>query len=288
MSFREERVIQGSPSPADKSIEPPTATSHGSAGSDKIAQFFAGLLGLIFVALRWRGFSHPAGRPWIVLGITLLFAWLAWMTRGVDLSGAFAGAVIAFIMASRDLRLFAILLLIFTVTLAATRVKRNRKIHLKLASRRESKNGRSAAQVMANLGVAGLLLSLPQFDLWLVPVLAALAELAADTTSSEIGAVLGGRTLLITSWRTVTPGTDGGISLVGTGAAILSSTVVAMSALALRLVSPRGAAVVVASAVLGMMFDSLLGATLERRGRLNNNMVNLLGTASAATLGWLL
>jgi uncharacterized membrane protein len=34
--------------------------------------------------------------------------------------------------------------------------------------------------------------------------------------------------------------------------------------------------------VFGLFFDSLLGATLERRGLINNDAVNFLSTASAA------
>ena len=34
--------------------------------------------------------------------------------------------------------------------------------------------------------------------------------------------------------------------------------------------------------VFGLLFDSLLGATLERRGWINNDTVNFLSTASAA------
>jgi uncharacterized membrane protein len=37
-----------------------------------------------------------------------------------------------------------------------------------------------------------------------------------------------------------------------------------------------------AGAAFGLFFDSLLGATLERRGWLNNDGVNFLSTASAA------
>jgi len=37
-----------------------------------------------------------------------------------------------------------------------------------------------------------------------------------------------------------------------------------------------------AGGVFGLLFDSLLGATLERRGWLNNDMVNFLSTTAAA------
>ena len=37
-----------------------------------------------------------------------------------------------------------------------------------------------------------------------------------------------------------------------------------------------------AAGVFGLFFDSLLGATLERRGWINNDTVNFLSTVSAA------
>jgi uncharacterized membrane protein len=40
--------------------------------------------------------------------------------------------------------------------------------------------------------------------------------------------------------------------------------------------------------VAGMMADSLLGATLERRGYLGNNLVNLFSTTAAALISFLM
>lgn len=55
---------------------------------------------------------------------------------------------------------------------------------------------------------------------------------------------------------------------------------------ALGVVALRGDAglfrVSCAGAVFGLFFDSLLGATVERAGWLNNDAVNFLSTASAA------
>ena len=42
------------------------------------------------------------------------------------------------------------------------------------------------------------------------------------------------------------------------------------------------------SGVFGLFFDSLLGATLERRRWLNNDAVNFLSTASAAAFALVL
>lgn len=177
----------------------------------------------------------------------------------------------------------------------ATRMGRAKKERLGTA---EPRHGRAASQVAANLGIAAVMLGL-NVQSWLIdshwfspgglapiPIfavgLAALAEAAADTVSSEIGQVLGGRPRMITTLRIVAPGVDGGISIAGTLAGIAAGVIVALvGTLALR-----GDAelfwVSTAGAVFGLLFDSFLGATLERRGWLNNDAVNFLSTASAS------
>jgi len=112
--------------------------------------------------------------------------------------------------------------------------------------------------------------------------LAALAEAAADTVSSEIGQILGGQPRLITTLRRVEAGTDGGVSLIGSLAGVAAAGIVAaVGAWALG-GDWSFFAVSCAGGVFGLFFDSLLGATLERRGWLNNDGVNFLSTASAA------
>jgi uncharacterized protein (TIGR00297 family) len=177
----------------------------------------------------------------------------------------------------------------------ATRLGRGTKERLGMA---EKRHGRSAAQVAANLGVAALV-SDGFVQSWLTDThwftraavapmplfcvgLAALAEAAADTVSSEIGQVLGGRPRMITSLRLVDPGIDGAVSVAGTVAGVVAAAIVALAGtlalsggLAMFWISGAGA-------IFGLLFDSLLGATLERRGWLNNDAVNFLSTAGAA------
>ncbi len=163
----------------------------------------------------------------------------------------------------------------------------------------ESRHGRGAALVAANLGFAALAMNPSKTALliyWavgalmadapptmiLAPALAALAEAAADTVSSEIGQVLGGRPFMLTTFRRVDPGTDGAVSIAGTLAGILAAAAIAASgAWALR-GDVRMFLVSLAGGVFGLLFDSLLGATLERARWLNNDAVNFLSTASAA------
>jgi len=242
----------------------------------------------LLVAIDLLGHANgPAAqkrRMLLALVITTAFAFGAWLARGVNTGGALAGSSIAFVLASNDLRMFWILLLIFAVTLLATRAGKARKQELHTA---EPSNGRSASQVMANLGVAGLIVSLAPQN-WPVLALAALAEAAADTSSSEIGMAFPGRTVLLTSWKPVAPGVDGGVSLKGTLAAIVAAAIIASAAVLMRLVSIPYAVAIGGAGILGSLVDSIFGALMERRGLLSNDVVNLLSTAAAAGLVWIM
>jgi len=249
-----------------------------------LALAFATVILAIFAFLHHAEFP-PGGRRFLAaLVITAGFAVLAWFAGGVSLSGAVAGSAVAFIMAVRDLRMFLALLIVFSVTLVATRVGYARKQQLRAA---EPSGGRTAAQAMANLGIAALVVAIAPAE-WPVLALAALAEAAADTSSSEIGMAFPGKTVLVTSFKPAPPGTDGGISFLGTITACIGAATVAAAALFSGLVTSSQAAVIVLAGFLGAMVDSLLGSLFERRGWLNNDLVNLLSTGAAVGLAWMI
>jgi uncharacterized membrane protein len=82
----------------------------------------------------------------------------------------------------------------------------------------------------------------------------------------------------------VAPGTDGGITFVGTFVGTVAGMFVAASCVWARLISQRWYWLVVLCATLGMLIDSVLGATLERQGKLGNDGVNYSSSAIAAIL----
>ena len=112
--------------------------------------------------------------------------------------------------------------------------------------------------------------------------LAALVEATADTVSSEIGQAFGGTPLMLTTLRRVAPGTDGAVTVIGTAAGILAGMLVAAAGSWSLGIGFRGGSIALAGGVAGLFFDSLLGATVERRGWLGNDLVNFSSTAFAA------
>ncbi|MGQ0796272.1 MAG: DUF92 domain-containing protein [Methanobacteriota archaeon] len=164
---------------------------------------------------------------------------------------------------------------------------------------------RRASNVLAN-GVAPMvvaLVSLPDFA-WFpksvsgIVYLSTLAVAGADTLASEIG-VLSRRTLLITNLQRVPPGTDGGVSLLGQLCALgaaLYTAVIGWFALfyvadlyALTPTVPAAtafAAIPIVVGFVGCQLDSVLGATLERRGLISKKLVNLVSTGSGALLAY--
>jgi uncharacterized protein (TIGR00297 family) len=132
---------------------------------------------------------------------------------------------------------------------------------------------------VANLGAAALFAAVGRYE----GCIAALAEAAADTASSEIGQASGGAVRLLTTWGTVPAGTDGGISVKGTVAGVAAAAIIVIIGGLRHSLWPHGAVTLV-SACAGLFFDSLLGSTVERRGWIGNDIVNFSSTLFAALL----
>jgi uncharacterized protein (TIGR00297 family) len=257
----------------------------------------------VLLETRFWTMQEPRVAAW-TLGLSALLGLVTWILRASTPPAAVTGAAITAALMFSTVPLpyqpwhtaVVPVLAVSLLAFGATRVGRARKEQLGTA---EKRRGRSAAQVAANLGVATLA-SGEAAKIWIfgtrwlshglvtltAATLAAMAEAAADTVSSEIGQVFGGRPRLITSLRSVEPGRDGAVSVAGTLAGIAAgATIAALGTYALR-GDARLFCVSSAGAAFGLLFDSLLGATLEERGWLNNDAVNFLSTAGAAVVAF--
>ncbi len=144
-----------------------------------------------------------------------------------------------------------------------------------LLSKAKTRNER---QVLANGGVAALAALAGSWAAFA----GALAAATADTWATEIGRYSSKPPRLITTGKPVPAGTDGGMTLVGTGGGIAGAAF--MAALAF-LFEPRVAVAVVVAGVFGMLLDSLLGATVQGAIRwLDNDAVNLAATLAGAVV----
>lgn len=256
----------------------------------------------VVLETHWWATQMPMVVVW-TLSLSILLGLVAFKLRSATAGAALAGtavtaslmfATVSFPYVPWKTALAPVIVLLVMTSLS-TRLGRKRKESLGTA---ESKRGRAASQVAANLGMAalvsnGLVLSWMMEQSWLLPRgaapavvfavgLAALAEAAADTISSELGQLISRHPRMMTTLRRAEPGTDGAISAGGTLAGIVAAGLVAATgAWALN-----GGWLVLAvswsGGFFGLLFDSLLGATAEKRGWINNDAVNFLSTASAA------
>ncbi len=112
-------------------------------------------------------------------------------------------------------------------------------------------------------------------------IAASLASATADTLSSELGSIYGTGFINIISLKPDQRGLDGVISWEGTIIGSIGSFVIASIYSLSSGWNPIFYWIGFAG-IMGNLFDSLLGATLQRRGYMNNHTVNFANTLFAA------
>jgi uncharacterized protein (TIGR00297 family) len=110
-----------------------------------------------------------------------------------------------------------------------------------------------------------------------IAYISSIAVAAADTIASEVG-VKDKRVWLITNFKRVEPGVDGGVSVMGTTVAVFA----AMITTAIGWILIFGFTfewlffVPVIAGMIGCFADSVLGATLETKGYISKYVNNAL------------
>jgi uncharacterized protein (TIGR00297 family) len=226
----------------------------------------------------------------LAVAVNAAFALLALALKMITRSGAAVGFVLGVaIYLGYGYKSFSILLGFFLLGSIATRLGYAVKAARGVAERR--RGARSWREALAN-SLAGaffaiLVITTEQEAAFLLAFVAAFAEAAGDTVSSEIGQWVSGRAYMITTLKPVPAGVDGGISFGGTVAGFAASALIVALGYAMGLCGPFGlvgAAIALGAGCAGNLFDSLLGATIERRGLVTNGIVNFSGTSFAGGL----
>jgi uncharacterized protein (TIGR00297 family) len=251
--------------------------------------------------------SSPVFVAGLVLGLAVngALAALAFATRSIDAAGAVSAVIIGTaITVGLGLRGLAVMIAFFVVGSAVTklgyRIKAARGIAQERGGARGWRNawanggvpaflallaGAYRASASEGLGVGGAALVPAWFGYVLtIAFAAAVATAAADTCSSEVGKAYGRRTFLITNLKPVAPGTEGAVSLEGTLGGLGGGALVAAAGALCGLYPWPLAALVALAGLLGSLAESVIGSVAERRGWLDNDLLNALNTAIGGAL----
>jgi uncharacterized protein (TIGR00297 family) len=211
--------------------------------------------------------------------IAASLAYFSYRFRVADLSGLVSAAIVGIILiVFADVRWFLIMLTFLILGSACTRFRFDRKVEMGVA---QSHGGvRGYFNVFANGLVAvaaAVLYGVFQDEMFLALFLGSVASAAADTVASEIG-VVGKTPFLITTLEQVPPGTNGGVTVTGEVAALCAAGVVGAVAFALGVADIPMMLVCIGAGFVGTNVDSVVGATLENRGKIGNSGTNLVAT----------
>lgn len=256
-----------------------------------IAGISVGVLSAFAESISWGGsdnLSLPLSAALtldILLGTSLLTQWmfLAWVFVAFVMAfGAYklevlnlSGTVAAFLLGSFVFGIGGIQWMIpmgtfFVLSSILSKLGKQKKHILKTVY--EKSSNRDMMQVLANGGVAGLLAICWQYtgaEICYYAFLGSLAAATADTWGTELGVFSRQVPRSILNFKRVTMGTSGGITTVGTtgaaaGAALLTLVGWSIPIGDIEAFFPGKIFLIITIAgILGAMFDSLLGATIQ-------------------------
>ncbi len=235
----------------------------------------------------------------LVVLICSILAVLTYWKGLLNMGGALTAFVVGLIIGIEGGLIWIFLLLIFLLSaFLATKYKFTYKVEL--GAQQGKRGERGAINVLAN-GIVPVAISLlPRLsssvftpEITRALFVGAVAAAASDTLASEMG-LLSKKTYLITDLKPVKPGTNGGVSLygelwsfIGSGYTFLVSYIIFW----LFDHDPFTVQMALLGTLIGFMscqIDSVLGATLERKGVIGKSSVNLLSISISVTIFWVI
>lgn len=251
--------------------------------------------------------------PQLLLGLLLssLIALIAYWRRALSVSGVAGAIITGSVIFGFGGWPCGMLLVTFFVT-STLLSKYRARTKAQMAEKFAKGSQRDLGQVLANSGAGALIAVI--YSTYPDPALlfafgGAMAAVNADTWATELGVLARRPPRLITTGRTVEPGTSGAISALGTLATIAGSGTIGVAAALFAHMDPHlgpgGAPGVsaltrhwqlivacVLGGLAGSLFDSLLGATLQAiyyspvRGKETERSIDPDGSKNEHVRGW--
>lgn len=232
-----------------------------------------------------------------VLALSALLSLLAYKMDLLTTSGCISAAIVGIFIGICGSLSWLILLIVFTLlgfvaTLVGLSKKKEKGLQEGTHGERTYKNVLGVALPCCVFALINIITQDSHYYYMMIGYISTIAVAAADTTASELG-TKDSKVYLITTFKRVEPGTDGGISLFGTVVSLLASIAVTLigwpiinQSVDIMILIPM------AAGFIGCMLDSVVGATLETWGYvdkyMNNCMTGIAGAAIGVLIAYLL
>ena len=213
---------------------------------------------------------------WEYVILLVIIGLITYMRKALDLLGSIfmiiMGVIIIF---AAGVNWLLLIFLFLILGVAFTRYKHDYKREIGIYE-----GTRTIKNVVSNGIVAFVMAAFGNY----AGFIGSIATATADTMASEIGVATTPR--LITNLKKVPPGTDGGISVLGTFAGIMGAGLIGLAAYILGVYPDlvKTMEIAIIAGTVGCFVDSILGAVLESK-YLTNEHVNLLATMAGALIG---
>ena len=236
--------------------------------------------------------------PWMeIIAVLVLSALLSLLAYKMDLltsSGCISAAVVGIVIGICGSLSWLILLIVFTLlgfaaTLFGLSKKKEKGLQEGTHGERNYKNVLGVALPCCVFAIINILTHDSHYYLMMIGYISTIAVAAADTAASELG-TKDSRVYLITTFKRVEPGTDGGISPFGTLISLIASVVVTLIGWPVINQSMDDIFILIpmAAGFIGCMLDSVVGATLETWGYVNKYGNNCITGIAGAAIGVLI